>query len=133
MGNLAMVCQQCIYISLTTKPCGGIPVSPAQTPSRNVIIYFWLGLIQACTIWSNIVCLRIGWESPSGSLTLPIQIITPWFEYWMWNYWREHLFAAFLDWIGFILTLLQPLCERRGPTGPWVPPQGSTAKMCKIQ
>ena len=42
-----------------------------------------------------------------------------WFIYCMCNSWRMQLLAAFLDWIGLILTLLQPVCERQGHVDPW--------------
>ena len=48
-----------------------VPWCHAQTPSRNMIIYFWVGLIRACMIWSVIVCLRIVRTTLSESSCLP--------------------------------------------------------------
>ena len=66
------------------------------------------------------------WKSKSnGNLVLPIHIITSWFKYCSCNSQQEQLFATFLDLIGLILMLLQPLCEGRGLVGPRVAPHGS--------
>ena len=89
------------------------PQCPIQTSSRNIFIQFWVGLIRACRIWSNIVHLRMGRASPINNLMLPVQIITHCFKYYSCNYWQEQLFVAFLVYIIFILTLLQP-CVRDG-------------------
>lgn len=37
----------------------------AQTPSRNIIIYFWVGFIHTCMLRWDIVHLRIGKASSS--------------------------------------------------------------------
>lgn len=48
---------------------------PAQTPSWNVIIDFWVGLNCACTIWLDIVRLRIGRASPSTVSRCPFKLL----------------------------------------------------------
>jgi hypothetical protein len=50
------------------------PQCPAQTPSCNVFIYFWVGLNRACTIWSSIMHLKIGRASPSAISCCPFKL-----------------------------------------------------------
>ena len=46
----------------------------AQSPSQNTIIWIWVGLIRTCTIWSDIMCLRIGRASPSAISLCPFKL-----------------------------------------------------------